>query len=93
MQIDLLRGISILDPQLKVLEIEKEQRRYKRQEESVKAMGEGGMLAPGLTLTQARDLLWAFTGRDFYRMLVVERGWSSEAYEEWLAKILIQTLL
>jgi hypothetical protein len=25
-------------------------------------------------------------------MLVMERGWSSDAYEKWLAKILIQIL-
>jgi hypothetical protein len=33
-----------------------------------------------------------FTGRDIYRMFVLERGWTSDAYEEWLANTLIQTL-
>ena len=26
-------------------------------------------------------------------MLVIERGWSSDEYEHWLAELLIQTLL
>jgi hypothetical protein len=46
-----------------------------------------------LSLPKIRDVLWAFTGRDFYRMLVIERGWSSDEYEHWLAGLLIQTLL
>jgi hypothetical protein len=46
-----------------------------------------------LSISKVRDILWAFTGRDFYRMLVVERGWSSDEYEKWLAELLIQVLL
>jgi hypothetical protein len=33
-----------------------------------------------------------YTGRDIYRMFVLERGWSSDKYEEWLARTLIQAL-
>lgn len=50
-------------------------------------------LLNGLSLSQARDILWAFTGRDIYRMLVIERGWTSEEYEKWLAQLLIKTLI
>ena len=46
-----------------------------------------------LGLEKVRDLIWAFTGREFYRMLVIERGWSPEEYEHWLGKSLIRTLL
>ena len=49
--------------------------------------------AKGLNTSMVRDILWAFTGRDMYRMFVIERGWSSEKYEKWLAKILIKTLV
>jgi hypothetical protein len=34
-----------------------------------------------------------FTGRDIYRMLVRERGWSSQKYEHWLADTLVLSLL
>ena len=33
-----------------------------------------------------------FTGRSLYRMLVIERGWSSDDYEHWLANTLITML-
>lgn len=41
----------------------------------------------------SRDILWAFTGRDLYRLLVIERGWTSDAYEQSLARTLEKVLL
>ena len=92
-QMDIFRGASILAPEFKELEKEREERRYKRQEESTKMMVEEKSLAKGLSLSRARDILWAFTGRDLYRMLVVEQGWTSDEYEKWLAQLLIKTLI
>lgn len=92
-QLSFLRGASILDPVFKGLEIERERRRYQRQKESVEAMANEKAFIDNLTLSKVRDILWAFTGRDFYRMLVVERGWSSDEYEKWLGELLIQVLL
>jgi hypothetical protein len=34
-----------------------------------------------------------YTGRDVYRMLVRERGWSADKYEEWLGGTLARSLL
>jgi hypothetical protein len=31
------------------------------------------VFADNLSVSRTRDILWAFTGRDFYRMFVVER--------------------
>jgi AcrR family transcriptional regulator len=90
---DILRGASVVAPEFKELEKEREQRRYERQGEYVKKMMKEKMLAKGLTLQKARDILWTMTGRDMYRMLVVERGWTSDEYEKWLAQILIKSLL
>ncbi len=92
-QMEAFWGASIGTPEFKELEREREQRRYKRQEESVTMMVKEQSLAKGLTILQARDILWAFTGRDMYRMFVVEQGWSSEDYENWLAQLLVKTLV
>lgn len=92
-QMDIFRGASVLAPEFKELENEREQRRYKRQGESTKRMVKEKSLLKGLSLSKARDIIWAFTGRDLYRMLVVERGWTSDEYENWLAQLLIKTLI
>ena len=90
---DIFRGASVLSPEFKELEKEREERRYKRLEESVKWLAKERALAKGLTITKAHDILWTFTGRDLYRMQVIERGWTSDEYEEWLGDLLVKTLL
>lgn len=90
---DILRGASVVAPEFKELEEEREQRRYERQGEYVKKLLKDKTLAKGLTLEKARDILWALTGRDLYRMLVVNKGWTSDEYEKWLSKLLIESLL
>lgn len=92
-QLLFLRGASFLDPVFKGLEMERERRRHQRQKETVEAMAKENVFIESLSLSKIRDILWAFTGRDFYRMLVIERGWSSDEYEKWLSDLLIQTLL
>lgn len=90
---DILRGASVVAPEFKELEQERENRRYERQAEYIKKLMEDKSLAKGLTLEKARDILWTLTGRDLYRMFVIERGWTSDEYEEWLTQLLIQSLL
>ena len=92
-QLSFLRGAAILDPVFKELELEREQRRFQRQKETVEAMVNDQDFPGTMSLSKIRDLIWAFTGRDFYRMLVIERGWSSNEYEEWLAKLLVKIIL
>lgn len=91
-QMALFQNVSILSPEFKKLEKEREVRRYIRQEITIDAMVKEKSLAKGLNKKKARDILWAFTGRDMYRMLVIEQKWSSDAYEKWLTLQLIRNL-
>lgn len=90
-QMEVFRSASVLSPEFKELEKEREMRRYDRQEVTINAMAKENSL--GVSVKKARDILWAFTGRDIYRMLVIEQGWSSEAYEKWLAQLLASELI
>ncbi|MBS3904294.1 MAG: TetR/AcrR family transcriptional regulator [Simkania sp.] len=90
---DILRGASVVAPELKELEQEREKRRYERQGEYVKEMMKKKHLATWLTLEKARDILWALTGRDMYRMFVIEREWTPDEYEKHLAQLLVKSLL
>jgi AcrR family transcriptional regulator len=92
-QMEVFRGASVLSPEFKELEKEREMRRYERQEVTIRAMAEENSLTQGMSVNRARDILWVFTGRDIYRMLVVEQGWTSEEYEKWLAELLANTLI
>jgi hypothetical protein len=80
-------------PELAKLEKQREDLRYERQEIMIVSLEGAKRLRPNLDHRTARDILWTLTGRDVYRMLVCERGWSSQQYQEWLAETLAQTLL
>jgi len=91
-EIGLLRGISAFSPELKGVEAEFERIRFDLQEERARLLVKTFPTARRLGLAKVRDIMWMYTGRDIYRMLVLERGWSSDDYEEWLGQALIQAL-
>lgn len=91
--LDLLRGAGVVAPELAKLDREKECQRYERQEGTIALLRDSGKLRAGLDYTTARDIFWTLTGRDLYRMLVHERGWSPEKYQDWLADTLVHLLV
>src|SRR5258707_4715380 len=90
---DLLRGAGVVAPELAKLEQQRECLRYERQERMILSLNEARRLRPHLEVQTARDIFWMLTGRDVYRMLVRERGWTSQQYQDWLADTLVQSLL
>jgi AcrR family transcriptional regulator len=70
--LDLLRGAGVVAPELARLERQKEGQRYERQEGTIALLRSSGKLRAGLHYIIARDIFWALTGRDLYRMLVRE---------------------
>jgi AcrR family transcriptional regulator len=51
-----------------------------------------GGLRPGLREHDAADVIHALMSPELYRLLVIDRGWSPERYEEWLARLLVDQL-
>lgn len=47
----------------------------------------------GLSADAVVDLVWALTGPDLYRALVIERGWSPQRYEKVLSQLLVAGVL
>ncbi|HBY35579.1 MAG TPA: TetR/AcrR family transcriptional regulator [Delftia acidovorans] len=90
---DLLRGAGVVAPELAKLERQREGLRYERQERMIISLRDAGRLRPELDHATARDIFWMLTGSDVYRMLVRERGWSSQKYQDWLADTLVHSLL
>jgi len=92
-EIGLLRGAAAFSRELRKLEREFEEARFELQRGRIDALRALGLLRDGLDVEAARHLMWMYTSRDVYRMLVQERGWTGERYEAWLAETLAHALL
>ena len=90
---DLMRGAGVVAPELAKVGRQRERLRYDKEEGTITFLRESRRLRPGLTHKAARDLFWMLTGGDVYRMLVTERRWSPQQYEDWLADTLVSSLL
>jgi AcrR family transcriptional regulator len=90
---ELMRGAGVVAPELANLEQQRERLRYEREEKEITFLRESGKLRTGLGHQAARDIFWMLTGGDVYRMLVRERGWSPQKYEDWLGDALVKLLL
>jgi TetR/AcrR family transcriptional regulator, regulator of autoinduction and epiphytic fitness len=50
-------------------------------------------LKPELAIETATEILWSLSSPEIYRLLVRERGWTPQRYEDWLADTAITLLL
>jgi hypothetical protein len=78
---------------LRRIEAEFEAMRYEMQAERLVLLFAQQKQKLGLDLDTARRVMWMYTSRDVFRMLVTDGGWSSERYETWLADALLQALV
>lgn len=91
--LDLLRGAGAVAPVLAQRESEGECMRYEAQQGMIQYLIQSRCLRSGLNEKQGRDILWALTSRDMYRMLVRDQGWTAQQFEDWLANLLVETLI
>jgi AcrR family transcriptional regulator len=59
----------------------------------VAALDERDALRPELDVARATDLLWTLNHPDLWHLLVGERGWTAEQYEQWFADAVCSQLL
>jgi AcrR family transcriptional regulator len=92
-ELGLMRGASAFSPALRKLEQEFETVRFEMQKERLRILFAQSKQRQGLTFDDARRVLWMYTSRDVYRMLVHEGGWTPDRYQEWLCETLVQALV
>ena len=92
-ELGLMRGASAFSPALRKLEQEFETVRFDMQQERLRILFAQSKQRRGLTFDEARRVLWMYTSRDVYRMLVHEGGWTPGRYQEWLGDTLMKALV
>jgi AcrR family transcriptional regulator len=56
-------------------------------------LADAGVLAPGRSVEETRDELWALGAIEVYELLVGQRGWSPDRYRDWLVDVWANRLL
>lgn len=69
-----------------------ENRRYRAHAALIDEWVRAGRLPAGSTARRAHDLLWALTGPDVFRLLVVERHWTQQRRLDTVARLLESAL-
>lgn len=81
------------DPTLRARYQRTEQERYTEFRQLADRLEQSGRLRKGLSAEEAHALLWGLCGPDWYCLMVFERHWKPDRYEEWLAEALVDLLL
>ncbi len=89
----MLRSAAAVDPEAAELWKRGSQDRQGGMEQFAAHLFHGGHLREGLSVHQAADRLAVLIDPELYRLTVGVRGWSPEEHEEWLAQMLVASLL
>ncbi len=81
------------DPAAAELLAEQTRHRQRGQAQIAQALAGAGALRPGLRQRDAADIIHALMSPEVYRLLVCDRGWEPDRYQQWLADTLISQLL
>jgi len=88
-----LNAAAASDEELAALRDSLEQQRWEGQRRFAQALAEAGTLRTGLTVETAADVIFALQAPAVHDSLVLDRGWSTGAYRDWLADLLARALL
>jgi AcrR family transcriptional regulator len=67
--------------------------RHEGQRRIARSLSQSNGLRPTLRERDAADIIHALASPEVYGLLVIDRGWTGERYEQWLKSILIDQLL
>lgn len=81
------------DPDAATLLDELTRQRREGQRILSRSLARAGLLSPGLEERSAADVVHALASPEVFRLLVVDRAWTPDRYERWLADILTGQLL
>jgi AcrR family transcriptional regulator len=81
------------DPDAAALLAGQTRHRQQGQGRIARSLARDGALRPKLRERDAADIIHALMSPEVYRLLVGDRSWPSERYEQWLKQILIDQLL
>lgn len=90
---DLLWQAGGGDPDLAAAWRQSHRQQMNRLGELMNGLAGKGALKSHIPIEEATEILWALSSPEVYRLLVRERGWTPQRFEDWLAETVTSQLL
>jgi hypothetical protein len=91
--LEVIRSAAPLDPDIGTLWSRIQSDFHDNQRSIVKALDGRKGLRPGLDVDRAADILWTLNHPDLWQLLVGQRGWTPDEYEQWFGDTACAQLL
>ena len=90
---EVIRSAAPIDPDIDALWARIGTDYHANQQTIVDSLNEKGALRPNLDVERAADILWALNHPNVWRLLVSDRGWTPDQYEQWCGDLACYQLL
>jgi AcrR family transcriptional regulator len=91
--LEVIRAAAPADPDIQALWERIESDFHANQRVIVESLEEKNSLAPGLDVDRATDILWSLNLSNLWHLLVLQRGWTPEQYEQFVGDVARSELL
>ena len=81
-----LRNAAVTDPEAAALYADFERQRLDRMHDNARFLRDAGLLREGVSVQEARDVMWMSVAPEVYELLVVRRGWSKARFGRHVAR-------
>ena len=88
-----LAEAAAVDPELAALQDDLERDRLEGMARFAADLVATGGLRSDVDAEHARDVIWTLASHQVYEMLVIQRGWATDRYRDWVAQMLTAALL
>ena len=90
---EVIRSAAPIDPDIDALWARIGTEYHANQRTIVDSLDEKGALRPNLDVQRATDILWALNHPNVWQLLVSDRGWTPDQYEQWCGDLACYQLL
>ena len=91
--LEVIRSAAPADPDIEALWNRIQTEFHANQRVIVESLEQKKALRPGLSVDRAADILWTLNHPNLWQLLVRERGWRPEEYEQWCGDVACAQLL
>jgi AcrR family transcriptional regulator len=89
----LVKAAAATDPDVAGVWQQMQDERLARMTGHAGQLADDGHLRPGVSVEEARDVLWLYNAPEVYDLMVLQRGWDPQRFGGWVGQAYVDALL